>query len=288
MAAEVPVDHFIEWLAEWGREVRRRQHGLLLSTAHRAKGLEFNHVAVLDGGWDRVDQDEDLDAPRRLYYVAMTRARQTLALASLVTSYRNVQPHAARSDSVRESAPPAYLTQRHALHQAIADIPAVLQRPAVTLPPAAPEYAPELFRRYRRPGLDEINLGFAGRHHVRHPVHRAIAALAPGDSVRSGWMRAGDGSCWIDPQRWWGVLARAFEPPAGMRCVCAAVHAVVIWSREASEPKFHAGLKCEQWEVVVPELISSRTRSDLAESSRCPDALGRRVSGAEAGRVLHA
>ena len=49
--------------------------------------------------------------------------------------------------------------------------------------------------------------------------------------------------------------ARSFEPPAGMRCVCAAVHAVVIWSREASESEFHDGLKCEQREVVVPELI---------------------------------
>ena len=43
-AAEMPVDHFVEWLAEWGREVRRRQRGLLLLTAHRAKGLEFDHV----------------------------------------------------------------------------------------------------------------------------------------------------------------------------------------------------------------------------------------------------
>ena len=53
--AEVLVDHFIEWLAEWGREVRRRQRGLLLLTAHRAKGLEFDHVVVLDGGWNKVD-----------------------------------------------------------------------------------------------------------------------------------------------------------------------------------------------------------------------------------------
>ena len=60
--AELPVDHFIEWLAEWGREVRRRQTGLMLLTAHRAKGLEFDHVAVLDGGWDRVGQNEDADA----------------------------------------------------------------------------------------------------------------------------------------------------------------------------------------------------------------------------------
>ena len=78
--AEVSVDHFIEWLAEWGREVRRRQRGLLLLTAHRAKGLEFDHVVVLDGGWDKVnvDKGEDPDAPRRLYYVAMTRAGRTL------------------------------------------------------------------------------------------------------------------------------------------------------------------------------------------------------------------
>ena len=57
------------------REIRRQQRGLLLLTAHRAKGLEFDHVMVLDnGGWNRVGQAEDTDAPRRLYYVAMTRA----------------------------------------------------------------------------------------------------------------------------------------------------------------------------------------------------------------------
>ena len=56
--SETPVESFIEWLAEWGREVRRRQHGLLLLTAHRAKGLEFDHVVVLDGDWARVGKDE--------------------------------------------------------------------------------------------------------------------------------------------------------------------------------------------------------------------------------------
>ena len=76
--AETPVKHFIEWLAEWGRDIRRRQRGLLLMTAHRAKGLEFDHVVVLDGGWNRVGDGEDPDEARRLYYVAMTRARQTL------------------------------------------------------------------------------------------------------------------------------------------------------------------------------------------------------------------
>ena len=51
-----------------------------LSTMHRAKGLEFDHVAILNGGWDRPSRGEDADAPRRLFYVAMTRARSTLTV----------------------------------------------------------------------------------------------------------------------------------------------------------------------------------------------------------------
>ena len=77
---DTTVSDLIEWLAEWGREARHTQRGLLLTTAHRAKGREFNHVVVLDGAWNRAGPNEDRDAPRRLYYVAMTRARQTLTL----------------------------------------------------------------------------------------------------------------------------------------------------------------------------------------------------------------
>ena len=278
--AEVPVDHVIEWLAEWGRDVRRRQRGLLLSTAHRAKGLEFDHVAVLDGGWDRFGEDEDPDAPRRLYYVAMTRARQTLALTRLVESQPPPPPDAERRDSVREPLPSAYLTQRHPLQQAIADeyvvmdhgppgieaqrhplqqtiadCPSVLHRQSGGVSREAPEQMPELARRHRRPALDEINLGFAGRQRPRHPVHRAIAALNPGDPLlartdaRKRWELLDRSGTVV------GRLARAFEPPAGMRCVSAAVHAVVTWNREASEPAFQDGLKCDHWEVVVPELV---------------------------------
>lgn len=43
---------FIEWLAEWSREFCRRQRGLLLMTAHRAKGLEFDHVVALARLWE--------------------------------------------------------------------------------------------------------------------------------------------------------------------------------------------------------------------------------------------
>ena len=130
---ETPVDHFLEWLAEWTREVRRRQRGLLLLTAHRAKGLEFDHVVVLDGGWDRVGRGEDRDAPRRLYYGAMTRARKTLTLA-------------------RFSGP-------HPFQDTLLAAPSVLEtEDSIADPPAAPE----LFRRYRRLSLRDIFLSFAG------------------------------------------------------------------------------------------------------------------------------
>ncbi len=223
--SETSVDHCIEWLAEWARDVRRRQRGLLLLTAHRAKGLEFNHVVVLDGGWDRVGREEDNDAPRRLYYVAMTRARQTLALARL--------------------------SESHPFQVALSDILSVQNREQPAgLPPARPELA----RSYRRLSLRDVFLSFAGYRRAGDQVHRAIAALSPGDSlgVRSG------------PRRWElldrkgtvvGQLASSFTPPEGMRCVIATVLAVAKWSKEASETQFQDNLRCEEWEVVVPELV---------------------------------
>ena len=225
--AETSVDYFIEWLAEWGREARRRYRGLLLLTAHRAKGLEFDHVVVLDGGWDRVGRGEDADAPCRLYYVAMTRARQTLVLARL-------------------SGP-------HPIQDALPDIPSVLRRRA---PVELPAPVPELARRYRRLSLRHVFLSFAGYKHPGHPVHRAIAALSPGDRLevraRSNRWELLDRSRTVV-----GQLAGSFgaEAPDGMRCTFATVLAIVTWDRERSEPQYRDRLQCDDWEVVVPELV---------------------------------
>ncbi len=150
---ELPCGHFQEWLAEWGREFRRRQSGLLLLTAHRAKGLEFDHVAVLDGAWERANQKEDPHAQRRLYYVAMTRARKTLTLARL--------------------------DQGNALLDAAGNSSHLLVRAAAELPPPVPE----LRRLYRRLTLADVDLSFAGRQSAQNVVHRAIRKLLPGDSL---------------------------------------------------------------------------------------------------------
>jgi ATP-dependent DNA helicase RecQ len=223
-AEHMPVPHFIEWLAEWGRDIRRRQTGLLLLTAHRAKGLEFDHVAVLDGGWTNRNRDEDPDAGRRLYYVAMTRAKQTLTLAKM--------------------------GRAQVLLDGLNDEPSVLVRARTNLP----EPAPGLARRYEKLGLADVDLGFAGRYGQSSRVHKAIGGLTPGDELMlriedgKGELVTADGVCV-------GRLARSFEVPTGMKCIHGQVAAIVVRTREDSSEEYAGSLRCDTWEVVVPELV---------------------------------
>jgi ATP-dependent DNA helicase RecQ len=49
----MPVPDLVEWFAEWANDARSDQRALLLLTAHRSKGVEFDDVVILNGGWDR-------------------------------------------------------------------------------------------------------------------------------------------------------------------------------------------------------------------------------------------
>ncbi len=71
-------------------ELRRDDAPLVLATAHATKGLEFDHVAVVDMDEGRfpsgralaeaADPERALEEERRLGYVAWTRARRSLTL----------------------------------------------------------------------------------------------------------------------------------------------------------------------------------------------------------------
>lgn len=239
--AALPVQHLMDWLAEWGRQVRRRQSGLLLTTAHRAKGLEFDHVAVLDGGWDKTGAHEDGDAARRLYYVAMTRARQTLTLA--------------RMDGK---------------HRFLDDLPqtgAVQWREPAVLPPPAPELA----WCHDQLSLEDVDLGHAGRRSAGDAIHAAIAALQPGDPLSLD-MQSEQRLLRDEQGRPVGRLARAYEPPAGMECHRARVAAVLVRREADSDEAYRHLLRCARWEVVIPELVFAPPSVRARTSSSHPSA----------------
>ena len=225
--AEIPVPEAKEWLAEWARENRRRQHGLLLTSAHRAKGLEFEHVVVLDGEWDRKNGNEDLDAPRRLYYVAMTRAQKTLTLAELDSS---------TNPFLRE----------------LYNNPRILKRQK---PDGLVVVHDQLRVRYHRLSLRDVDLSYAGRRAEADRIHRAISALQPGDplTVRTSTIP------WelVDGQgNLVGRLARSYDTVRLVPDVRARVLAVARWDRGKSQAPYNRSLKSMEWEVVIPELIA--------------------------------
>ena len=166
------------------------------------------------------------DAQRRLYYVAMTRARKTLTLARLTS-------------------------QRHPFHDVLPNNPAILWRdPLADLPPGRHE----LERRYIRLSLRDVFLSFAGYRPPSDPVHRFIAALSPGDELRLE--TAGERLLLANPSGAnVGQLSQNFSIPEGMLCVSVKVMAIVTWDKENSATDYQTNLRSEKWEVVVPELV---------------------------------
>ncbi|WP_446830828.1 UvrD-helicase domain-containing protein [Candidatus Foliamicus sp.] len=253
--AESSQDSFVEWLAEWGREMRRRHTGLLLLTAHRAKGLEFDHVIILDGDWTRTGRDEDRDAWRRLCYVAMTRARKTLALVSLsgeavppgARSLRASYALGPNRGPVRDESP-GYRPRAFPVHE-LDGHTSVLFRDALV-----PDPPPSGLNKSRESlGLDAVNLGFAGRFRPGDRIHAAIRRLQPGAPLKvcttsTPWELLTEDGVLV------GRLARNYVPPS-KEASSARVHAIVNWSRDISEPEYQERIKCDEWEVVVPELF---------------------------------
>jgi ATP-dependent DNA helicase RecQ len=220
----MPVPDVIDWLAEWAQDVRTTQRGLLLLTAHRSKGLEFDHVIILNGGWQALSAGEDGEAPRRLFYVAMTRARRSLAV---VTS----GAHAfVRADSDSE----------------------VLRKVETPARQSLPE--PE---QYQVPDLTTVDLSFAGRLTPDNATHAAIAAAKVDDPVtlelREGKWMILDGN-----RRILGRMASNWAPPAGARLVSGKVGAIVRWRKADSDEIYHRHIKHEEWETILPECVFSK------------------------------
>ncbi len=216
----IPVPDLIEWFAEWSRDTRGEQRGLLLLTAHRAKGLEFDDVVILDGGWDRSSKGEDADAPRRLFYVAMTRARRSLA-AMTEGAHPFLAPH--ENLLTREAKPDCDALQGRS-------------------------------EQYVMPEMKLVDLSWAGRLGDGSLSLRAIAACEAGDPVtlirnEGRWfIRDRDGNLL-------GRMSNAFSPPEGLTFLRGEIGAVIRWRKSDNEEEYRSSIRRDEWEAVLPELV---------------------------------
>lgn len=187
---------------------------MLLLTAHRAKGLEFDHVLILDGGgWSKTNDEE-----RRLFYVAMTRARKTLTLCS-----RQKQPHAFIQDC--------------------ADL-------CLTTPVVGASLNPRLARRTWIADPGQIFLSWPGKFPPNTLVHQAISNLDYGDALtlrprndgQPGWELADVEGVTVTR------MAKSFSPPSG-EILGVRVGSVLVRRAKDGEQ-----VRCPEWELVLPEI----------------------------------
>lgn len=87
-----------EWFShmeDYGKELKRmnaeqqqKKEGIALATLHSAKGLEYEHVYLLDVNegvmpYKKAVLDQEIEEERRMFYVGMTRAKKNLHLFSV-------------------------------------------------------------------------------------------------------------------------------------------------------------------------------------------------------------
>ena len=86
-----------------------REDGVTLATMHRSKGLEWDHVFIIDCcrgtvPYERKDAVCDVEEERRLFYVACTRARETLHIM-------NYQAGKSRKDTSTKVMPSIFIKE---------------------------------------------------------------------------------------------------------------------------------------------------------------------------------
>ena len=254
--AVLPIAFVRNWLGEWSKEIRRRQQGLLLTSAHRAKGLEFDHVVILDGRWNATSDSDDPDTARRLYYVSMTRARETLALVRL--------DDAGRPD-VRDRPLRAKPQERaSSLLQVLGNDPSVLEREV----PRPDISDARLDIRIAECTMKDVVLSFAGWRAAHSRTHRSIAALAPGDPLSMSHEQ-GQWKILDREGRQVGRMAKSWTLPHGMAIARASVQGIFTrWADDGEDEERKGTLRSETWEVVVPQFLLSREPSPTMDEPR--------------------
>jgi len=203
--------------------------GVLVSTIHSAKGLEFDHVLLLGGlrgnhNTGRIPNEEE----RRLYYVGMTRACRTLAL---IDSLEKPNPYFAevRSNVRRRRARVAQMNP-----------------------------GPNQGLTYQVLGMKDLWLDFAGRQHSKHEIHRALSQLQAGDRVSLKPNHNGQVSVVNHENRRVALLSRpaARQWPASRIRRVDEIRVLGMVHRtkdDSDDPKYRKQLRVDSWEIPILE-----------------------------------
>lgn len=229
------VHHFFSQLILEQKREQRLGKGIFLGTVHSAKGMEFSHVFILDGGWSIPKSMAEMEEERRLYYVAMTRAKQWLGIFSLADSGN---PHVKilsyetclddcrfnYSDLHPEPSPPGALAIQNIYYE--------------ILP------------------LRDIFLDYAGRKSPTHPIHTALKELGPGDELRL--VQTPTMTC-LCTQKGIPVAAMARGARQQWNQKQDAIKkirilAMVQRKKTDCQPDFIPGTACEKWEIPIVEI----------------------------------
>lgn len=90
------IESYQRELKEQAAERNRRGEGVVLSTMHASKGLEYDTVYIIDANegitpHEKAVLDEDIEEERRLFYVAMTRAKNRLLICCTREKFHKAQ-----------------------------------------------------------------------------------------------------------------------------------------------------------------------------------------------------
>jgi len=226
----LPVSWMIDRLFEFVAEQRREKvvgQGIFMSTIHSAKGTEFPHVFVLDGDWRQPLDEAQWEEERRIMYVGMTRAEETLHLLKIPG-----RPNPFLKEIKGDFVIP--LTYRGMV-----------------------EASDHIDKKYELLGLNEIYLDYAGSFPQTHPIHGHLAMLKTGQCV-SFWhnnskieIHDRDGKCLArlsneGANKWQKRLDHILE-----------VRVVAMLRRHRDDPdeNFQKKIRADNWELPVLEVV---------------------------------
>ncbi len=217
-------NYFYETLADQHR-ARNLENGIFLSTIHSIKGMEFDHVFVLDGNWQK-KSGQEMEEERRLYYVAMSRARETLQLFVINNSHN---PH------VQVLAGDFLLSRK-----------------------ITPSHrVPQLLARYEFLGMKELFIDFAGVKKEDHPICRAIRELQAGEQLT-----ASQGNTFLYLHNHAGIPVARLSKKAqtiwqnriNTIKEIKVIALVRRYKEDIKDQEFMNRCQCDTWEVPIVEL----------------------------------